>query len=72
MLASVACFVWFRTMPDQAQVARADVMIENYAPGVLDRLGIGPKAMTSAVPGLIGISILVNAWGVVWGTLLGW
>ncbi len=37
--------------------ARADVMIENYAPGVLDRLGIGPKAMTAAVPGLIGISM---------------
>jgi crotonobetainyl-CoA:carnitine CoA-transferase CaiB-like acyl-CoA transferase len=37
--------------------ARADVMIENYAPGVLDRLGIGPKAMTEAVPGLIGISM---------------
>ena len=37
--------------------ARADVMIENYAPGVLDRLGIGPKAMTASVPGLIGISM---------------
>lgn len=36
---------------------RADVMIENYAPGVLDRLGIGPKAMTAEVPGLIGISM---------------
>lgn len=37
--------------------ARADVMIENYAPGVLDRMGIGPKALTEAVPGLIGISM---------------
>jgi crotonobetainyl-CoA:carnitine CoA-transferase CaiB-like acyl-CoA transferase len=37
--------------------ARADVMIENYAPGVLDRLGLGAKAMTEAVPGLIAISM---------------
>lgn len=37
--------------------ARADVMIENYAPGVLDRLGIGPRAMSAAVPGLIAISM---------------
>jgi len=37
--------------------AKSDVLIENYAPGVLDRLGIGPRALTQAVPGLIGISM---------------
>lgn len=37
--------------------ARSDVMIENYAPGVLDKLGIGPTAMADAVPGLIAISM---------------
>jgi crotonobetainyl-CoA:carnitine CoA-transferase CaiB-like acyl-CoA transferase len=37
--------------------ARSDVMIENYAPGVLDRMGIGPTAMADAVPGLIAISM---------------
>lgn len=26
-------------------VARADILLENFAPGVTDRLGIGPKAM---------------------------
>jgi crotonobetainyl-CoA:carnitine CoA-transferase CaiB-like acyl-CoA transferase len=34
-----------------------DVMIENYAPGVLDKLGIGPTALADAVPGLIGVSM---------------
>jgi crotonobetainyl-CoA:carnitine CoA-transferase CaiB-like acyl-CoA transferase len=37
--------------------ARSDIMIENYAPGVLDKLGIGPKALAAATPGLIGISM---------------
>ncbi len=37
--------------------ARADIMIENYAPGTLDKLGIGPKALAGATPGLIGISM---------------
>jgi crotonobetainyl-CoA:carnitine CoA-transferase CaiB-like acyl-CoA transferase len=37
--------------------ARADIMLENYAPGVLDKLGVGPKALTAAVPGLIGMSM---------------
>jgi crotonobetainyl-CoA:carnitine CoA-transferase CaiB-like acyl-CoA transferase len=37
--------------------SRADVMLENYAPGVLDKLGIGPRALTAECPGLIGMSM---------------
>ena len=37
--------------------AHSDVMIENYAPGVLDKLGIGPKLLASEVPGLVCISM---------------
>lgn len=34
-------------------VARADVLVENFAPGVTERLGIGPKALQAANPRLI-------------------
>jgi crotonobetainyl-CoA:carnitine CoA-transferase CaiB-like acyl-CoA transferase len=37
--------------------ATSDIMVENYAPGVLDKLGIGPRALAAAVPGLICISM---------------
>ena len=37
--------------------AGADVMVENYAPGVLERLGLGARAMARAVPGLVAISM---------------
>jgi crotonobetainyl-CoA:carnitine CoA-transferase CaiB-like acyl-CoA transferase len=38
-------------------IARADVVIESHRPGVSDRLGIGPDAMTAANPGLTYCSI---------------
>ena len=34
-------------------VARGDVLLENFAPGVMDRLGLGPKAMMALNPRLI-------------------
>ena len=33
--------------------ARADIVLENFAPGVMDRLGIGPTALMAANPRLI-------------------
>jgi crotonobetainyl-CoA:carnitine CoA-transferase CaiB-like acyl-CoA transferase len=38
-------------------VGTADVVIENFRPGVMDRLGLGPEAMTGADPRLIYCSI---------------
>jgi len=35
----------------------ADIVIENFRPGVMDRLGLGGKAMTAANPNLIYCSI---------------
>src|ERR687885_630912 len=47
--------------PDQAVarrlVASADVVVENFRPGVMDRLGLGPRAMTDADPRLIYCSL---------------
>lgn len=37
--------------------SRADVMVEDYRPGVLDGLGIGAKALREAHPALIACSI---------------
>lgn len=37
--------------------ARADVLIENFRPGVLSRLGIGPEALAEINPRLIVVSI---------------
>src|ERR1043166_6926069 len=34
-------------------IERADVVIENFRPGVLDRLGLGVQAMTERNPGLV-------------------
>src|SRR5262245_20709360 len=34
-------------------IASADVVIENFRPGVMDRLGVGPRAMTTADPRLV-------------------
>src|SRR6266511_5622341 len=44
--------------PDELAIATrliesADVMIENFRPGVMDRLGLGPQAALSANPRLI-------------------
>ena len=37
--------------------ARADVLVENFRPGVMDKLGLGPDAMQALNPGLIYASI---------------
>lgn len=34
-------------------VAKADILLENFAPGVMDRLGIGPAALLDINPALI-------------------
>jgi crotonobetainyl-CoA:carnitine CoA-transferase CaiB-like acyl-CoA transferase len=38
-------------------IASADVVIENFRPGVMDRLGLGPVAMTTANPRLVYCSL---------------
>jgi crotonobetainyl-CoA:carnitine CoA-transferase CaiB-like acyl-CoA transferase len=38
-------------------IATADVVIENFRPGVMDRLNLGPQVMTAAHPALIYCSI---------------
>ena len=55
-------------LKDAAQVARlkqlcakADAIIENFRPGVLDRLGLGYKALSAASPKLVYCSI--NGYG---------
>jgi formyl-CoA transferase/CoA:oxalate CoA-transferase len=40
-----------------ALIARADVIVENFRPGALDRLGLGYAAVAAARPGLIYCSI---------------
>ena len=37
--------------------AEADVVVENFRPGVLDRLGLGYEALSAADPGLVYCSI---------------
>jgi CoA:oxalate CoA-transferase len=38
-------------------VARADVLVENFRPGVMERLGLGPAAALELNPGLVYCSI---------------
>ena len=38
-------------------IERADVVVENFRPGVMQRLGLGPKSMTEANPRLIYCSM---------------
>ena len=38
-------------------IGSADVLIENFRPGVMERLGVGPDRMTAANPGLIYCSL---------------
>jgi CoA:oxalate CoA-transferase len=41
----------------RALAARADVLVENYRPGVMERLGLGPAALREANPRLVYCSI---------------
>lgn len=41
----------------RALIGSADVVIENFRPGVMDRLGLGPEAMTAANPALVYCSL---------------
>lgn len=38
-------------------VARADVVIDNFRPGVMARLGLGPADLRSANPGIVSLSL---------------
>ena len=38
-------------------VARADVVIENFRPGVMERLGLGPKALREFNPRIVSLSL---------------
>ena len=38
-------------------IANADVVVENFRPGVMERLGVGPEAMTGANPRLVYCSL---------------
>jgi crotonobetainyl-CoA:carnitine CoA-transferase CaiB-like acyl-CoA transferase len=40
----------------KALAARADVLVENFATGVMDRLGLGAEALAAINPGLIYVS----------------
>ncbi len=41
----------------RALIARADVLVENFRPGVMERLGLGPAACLVINPGLVYCSI---------------
>ncbi|QJY44496.1 CaiB/BaiF CoA transferase family protein [Pseudonocardia broussonetiae] len=41
----------------RALVARADVLVEGFRPGVLDRLGLSPADLTRDHPGLVVVSV---------------
>ena len=41
----------------RAVALRADVLVENYRPGVMERLGLGPEALLEANPRLVYCSI---------------
>lgn len=41
----------------KALILSADVVIENFRPGVMDRLGLGADAMTAANPALVYLSL---------------
>src|SRR5262249_61828009 len=48
--------------PDGARLlrdlaARSDVLVENFVPGVADRLGVGYEAMRATNPGIVYVSV---------------
>lgn len=45
----------------QALAQEADVIVQNYRPGVADRMGVGWAAMSARKPGLVYVSI--TGWG---------
>lgn len=54
------------TKPEDRAVAHAlareaDVVLENYRPGVADKLGVGPKELAAINPGLVYVSL--SGWG---------
>jgi crotonobetainyl-CoA:carnitine CoA-transferase CaiB-like acyl-CoA transferase len=60
----------------KALAARSDVLVENFATGVMDRLGLGAEALRAVAPGLIYVSASGSgrsgpeAHAVAYGTLL--
>ncbi|HEU0243504.1 MAG TPA: CaiB/BaiF CoA-transferase family protein, partial [Candidatus Limnocylindrales bacterium] len=45
-----------RTVLD-ALLERADVLVENFRPGVMERLGYGPASLTARFPRLVALSL---------------
>ena len=41
----------------KALVARADVVIDNFRPGVMERLGLGAQALRAVNPGIVSLSM---------------
>jgi len=41
----------------RALAARADVLLEGFRPGVMDRLGLGPERLTAENPALVYVSV---------------
>jgi crotonobetainyl-CoA:carnitine CoA-transferase CaiB-like acyl-CoA transferase len=50
----------------KALVPRADVFIENYRVGTLDRLGFGAQELAAVRPGIIYLSVNANSWDGPW------
>jgi len=50
----------------KALVPGADVFVENYRVGTLDRLGFGAQELASVRPGIIYLSVNANSWDGPW------
>jgi crotonobetainyl-CoA:carnitine CoA-transferase CaiB-like acyl-CoA transferase len=46
--------------------AEADVLVENFRPGVMDRLGLGPLELCASCPGLVYVSLSGFGWSGPW------
>jgi crotonobetainyl-CoA:carnitine CoA-transferase CaiB-like acyl-CoA transferase len=46
--------------------AEADVLVENFRPGVMDRLGLGPLELCRSDPGLVYVSLSGFGWSGPW------